>query len=85
MTPFGLDRLKVIEWLQSLLSLKDDNICKRIDELEFPKLLLNIMKAYDMNSFLHLKIYNLFVEAIKMEMSTYLEAVLINHIYYFFI
>lgn len=75
MTPFGLDRLKIIEWLNSLLSLKDDTICNRIGELEFPKLLLNLMKQYDMNSFLHLKIYNVFVEAIKMEAPLFLQTV----------
>jgi len=81
MTPFGLDRLKIIEWLCSLLSLKDDNIWKKIGELEFPKLLLNIMKTYDMNSLLHLKIFNFFAEAIKSEVPLLLDTVYLYLVY----
>jgi hypothetical protein len=73
--PFGLDRLKIIEWLHSLILLKEEGICKKIGELEFPKLLLNQMKAYDMNSFLHLKVFNVFSEALSMENSLFLETV----------
>lgn len=74
-TPFGLDRLKVIEWLHSLISLKEDTICNKIAELEFPKLLLDIIKAYDMNSFLHLKIFNVFSEALQIEIPLFVETV----------
>lgn len=73
--PFGLDRLKVIEWLHSLILLKDENICNKIAELEFPKSLLNQMKAYDMNSFLHFKVFTVFSEAISMEIPLFVETV----------
>ena len=65
--PFGLDRLKVIEWLHSLLILKDEAICKKMDELGFPAILINLMREYDMNSFLHFKIFNVFNEALSIE------------------
>jgi hypothetical protein len=73
--PFGLDRLKVIEWIHSLITLKEDSICNKIAELELPKLFLDLIKAYDMNSFLHLKIFNVFSEALQNEIALFVETV----------
>jgi len=36
------------------------------------------MKEYDTNSFLHFKIYNVFNEAIQMDMPIYLETVFVS-------
>jgi hypothetical protein len=68
----------VIEWISSLLTLRDDSICKKLDELEFPKIIICLMKEYDTNSFLHFKIYNVFNEAIQMDMPIYLETVFVS-------
>lgn len=78
--PFGLDRLKIVEWLQSLISLKDPTVCIKLIECEIPKLLLTLMKKYDMNSVLHYKIYKIFEEtfADNPETACYTEAVTSN-------
>eukprot|EP01022_Parablepharisma_sp_SALTPOND_P016087 TRINITY_DN231_c0_g1_i1.p3 TRINITY_DN231_c0_g1~~TRINITY_DN231_c0_g1_i1.p3 ORF type:complete len:960 (-),score=155.17 TRINITY_DN231_c0_g1_i1:21091-23970(-) len=76
--PFGLDRLKVIEWMQSLISLKDDSICSKLSELEIPKLMLSLMKRYDMNSVLHLKITKIFEEVMGYDLEAYVEAVYLS-------
>lgn len=72
---FGLHRLKIVEWIWSLLLLKDESICKKIAELEFPKLLLELIKENDMNSFLHIKVYNVFSDAISIRTPLYIETV----------
>jgi hypothetical protein len=74
-TPLGFDRLKVVEWLHALIQLRDPAICKKIVELEFPQLLLKMMTIHDMNSFLHLRIFNVFNEAITGAADDYVRAV----------
>lgn len=75
LVPLGLDRLKVVEWLQALLALKDETVGIRIGELEIPKTILGLIKKYDMNSILHLKIYKIFEEALGTGLPSYLESV----------
>ena len=75
MLPLGFDKLKIVEWLHSLVQLKDPLICKKIAELEFPQLLLRLMAIYDMNSFLHVKIFAVFNEAIMSGSDDYLKTV----------
>ena len=72
---FGLDKLKIIEWLHSLIILKDEGVSKRVDELEFPQKLLELMKLYPMNSLMHLKITNVIMEAMNSESEHYLQTV----------
>ncbi len=76
--PLGFDRLKVVEWLQALVQLKNPEICKKIEELQFPLSLLKLMSAYEMNSFLHLKVYGVFVEAIATGMDDYIKTVFLR-------
>jgi len=72
--PFGLDRLKVIEWLQSLISLKDEAVCKKVTEIEFPKTLLGLMRKYDINSVLHYKVFKIFEDALTCGNEDYIDA-----------
>lgn len=73
--PLGFDRFKVVEWLYALVQLHDDEVCKKIGELEFPQYLLQMMLSYEMNSFLHLKVFNIFEEAIKSGLENYIKTV----------
>ena len=73
--PLGFDRLKVVEWLNALVQLKNPLICKKITELEFPQLLIQLMRTYDTNSFLHYKIYSVFSEAIAGGNDDYIKTV----------
>lgn len=77
--PLGFDRLKVVEWLQALIQLHDPTICKKIVELEFPKFLIKMMTLHEMNSFLHLKVFNVFQEAITCGMSDLIRAVFLAY------
>ena len=72
---FGLDKLKIIEWLQSLILLKDEGVCARLGELELPSHLLGLMKAFEMNSLMHLKINNVFMEALNSGSEHYIDTV----------
>jgi hypothetical protein len=74
--PLGFDRLKVVEWLQALIQLRDLAICKKIVELEFPQLLIKMMALHDMNSFLHLRVFNVFNEALASSVDEYIRAVI---------
>jgi len=73
--PFGLDRLKIIEWLQALILMRDEAVCAKLNELEIPKLMLSLIKKYDLNSVLHLKVYNIFCDAVNSNNDAYFEAV----------
>lgn len=75
MVPLGFDRLKVVEWLDALVQLKNLDICKKIEELQFPLFLLKLLSVYDMNSFLHYKIYSVFSDAIATGVDEYIQAV----------
>lgn len=72
---FGPARLKIIEWLQSLIALKDEAIGNKLVKLSMGKLLLSLVRDYCMNSILHLMIFNVFEEAIKSNILCYLNAV----------
>jgi hypothetical protein len=74
-TPLGFDRFKIVEWLHALVQLHDEQICKKLGELSFPQCLLEMMLTYVMNSFLHLKIYSIFEEAIKTQLEDYIKTV----------
>lgn len=65
--PVGNQKLKVVEWIHSLIYLKEEAICKKFQEIELPKGLLELMKRYEMNSLLHCRIYNVFSEAINLD------------------
>ena len=78
--PLGFDRLKVVEWLHTLIQLKEPAILKKITEVEFPQLLLNLMDIYDMNSFLHVKIYNIFHDAITSGIEDFAKSVIIYYL-----
>lgn len=73
--PLGLDRLKVIEWFNALISLKEGSIAEKMNELKIPEFLLSLIGKYDMNSLLHLKIYTIFNEAMTMEGDAYPQCV----------
>ena len=60
----GSDKQRVIDFIYELVELKNDLISQCIAELGFSSVLLLMMEKYYSNSVLHLKIYNLFAEAI---------------------
>lgn len=73
--PAGNHRIKILEWMHSLIYLKDDRICQKFQEIQLPKVLLLLMKKYDMNSLLHLKCYNIFSEAVGLDTDLWAETV----------
>jgi hypothetical protein len=73
--PFGADRLKIIEWLQLLITLKDGFVCSKLAELNFPGFLLLLIRKYDMNSMLHQKILRVVEAAMNTELAAYVEVV----------
>jgi serine/threonine-protein phosphatase 6 regulatory subunit 3 len=75
LTPFGLDRLKVIEWIQALIGLKEESVGSKLVELNMGTVLLELMKKYDMNSILHNKIFLTFKAALDLHIAIYTEAV----------
>eukprot|EP00826_Nyctotherus_ovalis_P053341 TRINITY_DN6914_c0_g1_i2.p1 TRINITY_DN6914_c0_g1~~TRINITY_DN6914_c0_g1_i2.p1 ORF type:complete len:624 (-),score=83.78 TRINITY_DN6914_c0_g1_i2:266-2137(-) len=73
--PLGLDKLKIIEWLQLLISLRGGLVWSRLAGLNFPGVLLSLMKRYDMNSILQQKVLRAFEAAINTNISAYIETV----------
>ena len=71
----GQDKLCILEWLQTLLRLKDSAVTKKIEEIELPKLLLSLLKTYHMSSSMHIKIYNAFHDALTSNIESFIEAV----------
>ncbi len=61
--PFGAERLCVVDFVCTLVQQKNDLLSQRVDELEVPRLLLDLMQTYYMNSMLHAKIFGIFSEA----------------------
>eukprot|EP00831_Metopus_contortus_P031766 TRINITY_DN2583_c0_g1_i15.p2 TRINITY_DN2583_c0_g1~~TRINITY_DN2583_c0_g1_i15.p2 ORF type:complete len:287 (+),score=43.27 TRINITY_DN2583_c0_g1_i15:906-1766(+) len=72
--PLGFDRLKVVEWLFQVIQLRDLDICSKLRELNFPKILLEMISFFEMNSFLHSKIFAIFNEALKSNTEPYVLA-----------
>lgn len=76
--PLGLDKLKVVEWLQLLISLRGGLIWSRLAALNFPSILLSLVRRYDMNSILQQKVLRVFEAAINTNISAYIETVLLQ-------
>lgn len=74
-TPLGFDRLAIVEWFHILIQLHDLNVAAKLIELQFPKLLLQMMRTHEMNSFLHTKIFNIFNDSIVSGIGEYVNAV----------
>lgn len=74
--PVGNYRLRIVEWMHSLIYLKEKIICQKFQEIGLPKALLTLIKKYDMNSNLHLKIYSIFSEAIGIDDDLWVETVI---------
>eukprot|EP00826_Nyctotherus_ovalis_P060951 TRINITY_DN861_c0_g3_i1.p1 TRINITY_DN861_c0_g3~~TRINITY_DN861_c0_g3_i1.p1 ORF type:complete len:468 (+),score=95.70 TRINITY_DN861_c0_g3_i1:1327-2730(+) len=71
----GQEKLAIVQWLQTLLRLKDVELADAFDRLELPAFLLNLLNVYSMNSNLHLAIYNIFHNALNSEMNEFIEIV----------
>lgn len=76
LVPFGLDRLKVIEWIYALIGLKEESVGKKLYELDMGSVLLSLMMEYDMNSILDNKVFAIFKAAVELRMPIYTETVL---------
>lgn len=74
-TPFGQTRLKIIEFTESLMKLKNNLISQQIIDLEFPKLLIRLMGEYYMNTQLNSNILAIFQEALNSNVDNLIEAV----------
>jgi len=72
---FGMDKLRIIEWLQLLITFKNGFVCSKLAELNFPSFLLSLIKKHDMNSILHLKILRVFEAAMNTMLAAYVEVV----------
>eukprot|EP00826_Nyctotherus_ovalis_P059433 TRINITY_DN8264_c0_g1_i3.p1 TRINITY_DN8264_c0_g1~~TRINITY_DN8264_c0_g1_i3.p1 ORF type:complete len:505 (-),score=170.09 TRINITY_DN8264_c0_g1_i3:600-2114(-) len=75
LVPFGLDRLKVIEWIHALIGLKEESVGKKLCELDMGSVLLSLMMEYDMNSILDNKVFVIFKAGVELRMPIYTEAV----------
>jgi hypothetical protein len=64
--------------MHSLIYLKDERICHKFQEIGLPKALLYLIKKYDMNSVLHLRVFNVFSEAIGIDDELWDETVIIE-------
>lgn len=64
-----------MEWVHALVQLHDEGLCKRLGDLQLPQRLLEMMLVHAMNSFLHLKIYSIFEEAIRSQLDSYVKTV----------
>ena len=73
--PFGLDRLRVVDWIHSLIIFKDNTLGAQMQRLGFPTLLLDLLPQYPMNSFLHLRVNKIFEDAFKTLDELYIKAV----------
>ena len=73
--PFGMEKLKIVDWMHSLLIFKDIGIGEIMAELQLPVLLLKLMQDHFMNSFLHLRVNKIFEEAFKLTNEGYFSAV----------
>lgn len=71
----GYHKLKILEWIYSLAILKNDRICKRFQELELPKSILELIKVYNMNTFLHSIISKIFIDSINIDTDLWVETV----------
>jgi len=80
LVPLGLDRLKVVEWILSLIPLNEETIVNKLLELNMGEVLLSLIKKYYMNTVLHQKVYKMFEEALalKTNVENYIEAVLFS-------
>ncbi len=73
--PCGPEKMALIEWLQTLLRLKDSAVAKKMEDLDFPRILLSLLKIHSMNSGLHLKIYSIFHDAMLNGTEAFIETV----------
>lgn len=73
--PLAAIKLKIVEFIELLVKLKNDIISQRIDELGLPALLLKTMKQYYMNSCLHCKVFTIFNEAINSSIDYLIDSV----------
>ena len=73
--PFGVEKLKIVDWLHSLIMFKDRSLVEQLQRLKLPEQLFALMKQYFMNSFLHLRLNKLFEEAFKTGDDLYVNAV----------
>jgi len=76
----GNHKLKILEWMHSLLYLKDDSICGKFKEIQLPMKILKLISCYEMNSLLHLRIFKIFFDSIDMDTEIWVETVYL--IYY---
>jgi len=78
LVPLGLDRLKIVEWILSLIPLDEETIVNKLLELNMGGVLLLLMKKYYMNTVLHQRVYKIFEEALKSNVENYIEPVLFS-------
>eukprot|EP00826_Nyctotherus_ovalis_P039470 TRINITY_DN3800_c0_g1_i5.p1 TRINITY_DN3800_c0_g1~~TRINITY_DN3800_c0_g1_i5.p1 ORF type:complete len:403 (-),score=73.95 TRINITY_DN3800_c0_g1_i5:706-1914(-) len=71
----GANKLHIVEWMQALIAVKNEIVVKEVAKLGIGKLLLALVKTYYMNSILHLKVFNIFEDAIKSNFPSYLSTV----------
>jgi hypothetical protein len=73
--PFGIDKLKIIDWIYSLMIFKDKRLGEKMATLKLPEHLLTLMQYHFMNSFLHLRVNKIFEEAFKTADELYVSTV----------
>ena len=72
----GQDKLKVVEWLESLIALQDVGIAERLQTLQCGRVLLRQVQRHTMNGLYQLKIVKVFATALGSSVDPYVFAVL---------
>ncbi len=75
-TPCGLAKLKVLEWLESLIAFQFVPIAEQLAKLQCPQVLLQQVQRHDMNSLYQHKISHVFEMALSSSVELYVETVI---------
>jgi len=72
--PFGLDRLKIVDWLHALVLLKEQMVYEKLESIGMINTLMKLIEEYNMNSILHREIFGIF----KLLIPTHTEVVTLS-------
>ncbi len=72
----GLDRLKVAEWMLTVVRTHDGTFSAGLDAVGFPRLLLGLMREYSMNCLYHNCVLNIFSAALGSGVDALVDSVL---------
>ena len=68
-------KFSIIELVHTLVRLKDVEVARELETLEYPKVLLDLIQIHYMSSYLHSRIYQIFSDALTSKLEPLVEAV----------